>query len=126
MNGLNQEEIDRVELKLDNHITDTSTELDSINVKLGNIVNVFTATATPDSAFTSISNHDSQTQTFTISGIDSSKDYNVDVTPLSSLQDGLNFYGWVSANDTISVKIINSSNGSLTPTAQSYKFVITE
>ena len=126
MNGLTQEEIDRVELKVDEHISNTETELDNINGKLGNVVSTLTAVATPDSAFTSISNHDSQTQTFTITGLDNTKYYDVGLTPLSGLQDGLNFYGWVSATDTISVKIINSSNGSLTPTAQSWKFVITE
>ncbi len=121
-----QPETDRLETKIDEHITDNITEHASINAKLGNIISVQTAVATPSSAYTSIANHDSQTKTFTISGLDSSKQYNVDVTPLSGLQDGLNFYAWVSADNTVSVKIINSSNGSLTPTAQSYKFVITE
>lgn len=121
-----QPETDRIEKSLDAHIESTSTELDIINTKLGNIVNIKTAVATPNSSYTSISNHNSQTQTFTITGLDNTKQYNVDVTPLSGLQDGLNLYGWVSANNTVSVKIINSSNGSLTPTVQSYKFVITE
>lgn len=121
-----QPEIDRIEKSLDTHIESTSTELDIINTKLGNIVNIKTAVATPNSAYTSILNHDSQTKTFTITGLDNTKQYNVDVTPLSGLQDGLNLYGWVSATDTVSVKIINSSNGALTPTAQSYKFVIIE
>lgn len=126
MNGLAQEEVDRVENKLDNHIETTLTELDTINGKLGNVTSTLVGVATPDSAFTSIANHASQTQTFTLVGLDATKYYDVGVTPLSGLQDGLNFYGWVSANDTISVKIINSSNGSLTPTAQSWKFKITE
>jgi len=121
-----QPEIDRIKNKVDEHITDNITEHDIINAKLGNVISVQTAVTTPSSAYTSIANHDSQTKTFTISGLDSSKQYNVDVTPLQGLQDGLNFYAWVSADNTVSVKIINSSNGSLTPTAQSYKFVITE
>lgn len=126
MNGLAQEEVDRVENKLDNHIETTLTELEEINVKLGNVVTVKTAVATPNSAWTSISNHTAQTQTFTIPGLDSTKQYNVDVTPLQGLQDCLSFYGWVSADNTVSVKINNSATGALTPTAQSYKFVITE
>lgn len=126
MNGLAQEEVDRVENKLDNHINTTVTELDEINVKLGNVITVKTAVATPNSAYTSISNHTAQTKTFTIPGLDSTKQYNVDVTPLQGLQDCLSFYGWVSADNTVSVKINNSATGALTPTAQSYKFVITE
>lgn len=125
-NSIMQPEMDRIENKVDEHITDNITEHASINAKLGNIISVQTAVATPSSSYTSIANHNSQTKTFTISGLDSSKQYNVDVTPLQGLQDGLNFYAWVSADNTVSVKIINSSNGSLTPTAQSYKFVITE
>lgn len=121
-----QPEIDRIEKKVNEHITENDLEHANINAKLGNVISVSTAVATPNTAYGSIGNHDSKTQTFTIIGLSDTKDYNVDVTPLSGLQDGLNLYGWVSANNTVSVKIINSSNGSLTPTVQSYKFVITE
>lgn len=122
-----QLETDRIEKSLDAHIESTSTELDSINTKLGNIANIKTAVATPNTAYGSISANTEDTQTFTIEGIDSTKQYQVDVTPLTGLATNLHVVkSLVTGDNEISVTIRNFHGTALTPAAQSYKFVIIE
>lgn len=122
-----QPEIDRIDESTSTEIDNINTKLGNINTKLGNIVNIQTAVATPDIAYGSISANTEQTQTFTITGIDSTKQYQVNVTPLTGLASNLHVVkSLVTGDNQISVTIRNFHGSSLTPTAQSYKFAIIE
>lgn len=125
--GLAQEEVDRVESKLDSHIETTLTEFDSINIKLGNVKSILVARAMPNTAYTGIGANTEQTQAFTITGLDTTKKYNINVTPETGLDTHIQIQkAVVTATNTLSLTLYNNDGGTITPTSQYYNFSFLE
>lgn len=91
----------------------------TINSEIGALTQTLTATASLD--FPSISTGSSQELTVTVTGAAVNNEVTMGLPALSS---GLIANAWVSATDTVTVRLSNISGASVNPGAQTYRIVV--
>jgi len=89
------------------------------------LTNVLTGSATLD--FPSIGPNSGSDLTVTITGAIIGNPVHIGVVNGSmSLDDDLTYFGWVSAADTVTVRMLNTGSGTHNPTAQPFKILVTQ
>lgn len=113
------------------NITVLNQNYTNLNNKLVNVIREIGIIANPDSKFTSISSSTNQAKTFTLVdttlNLVSGRIYEIKVTPVTPLQDGV-IVNWakISDNNQIQISLRNTTASAITPTETAYAFSIKE
>lgn len=116
-------------VKAQGYLTSTAfTSATFVTPQIGNLGTTLNAIITalgvaPNSAYTSISAQTGQEQTFAVTG--AAVTGIAMASPTTGLGNtGLAWVAWVSASDTVTVRIINPTSGALTPDAVNWNIVV--